>query len=98
MFLLFPLTVPGRRFFPILLRLVKKKRLRVIGFRDWYGSVFLPMMPKPYLTDGHPDEIDLLEAQSFGKEMAEMRLRIETEGPASYPSAPEDSASPCDPA
>jgi flavodoxin/ferredoxin len=70
----------GGRFFPILLKLLRKKGLKVIGVRDWYGSVFLPMMPKPYLTDGHPDAIDLAEAQSFGKEMAELRLRIEAEG------------------
>ena len=39
------------------------------------------MHPKPYPTDGHPDTIDLKEAQSFGKEMAQLGLRIQTEGP-----------------
>ena len=34
------------------------------------------MMPKPYLTDGHPDEIDLKEAEDFGREMAELSRRI----------------------
>lgn len=48
----------------------------VIGFKDWYGSVSFPHMPKPYFTDGHPDEIDLREAEDFGKEMAELSLRI----------------------
>ncbi len=78
----------GGRFFPILLKLLKKKRPEVIGIRDWYGTVFLPMMPKPYFTEGHPDDIDLAEAQAFGKEMAELRLRIKTEGPAAVPPLP----------
>jgi flavodoxin/ferredoxin len=78
----------GGRFFPVLLKLLRKKGLKVIGVRDWYGSVFLPMMPKPYLTDGHPDPIDLAEAQAFGKEIAELRLRIEAEGPRAVPPLP----------
>ena len=44
--------------------------------RDWYGSVFLPEMPHPYPTDGHPDEIDLKEAEDFGREMVENSRRI----------------------
>lgn len=78
----------GGRFFPTLLKLLKRKGVKVIGVRDWYGSVFLPMMPKPYFTEGHPDEIDLAEAQTFGKEMAELRLRIETEGSRVVPQLP----------
>jgi NAD-dependent dihydropyrimidine dehydrogenase PreA subunit len=34
-------------------------------------------VPKPYFTDGHPDEIDLKEAGEFGREMAERSRRIE---------------------
>jgi ferredoxin len=56
--------------------LLRRKGLTVIGFRDWYGSVTLPHMPKPYLTDGHPDAIDLREAEDFGREMAERSQRI----------------------
>lgn len=52
------------------------KGLTVIGFNDWYGSVILPHFPKPYFTDGHPDEIDLKEAEDFGREMAERSRRI----------------------
>jgi flavodoxin/ferredoxin len=78
----------GGRFFPILLKLLKRKGLEVIGVRDWYGTVSLPMMPKPYFTEGHPDEIDLAEAQAFGKEMAALRLRIETEGLSVVPPLP----------
>jgi flavodoxin/Fe-S-cluster-containing hydrogenase component 2 len=56
--------------------LLRQKGLTVLGFRDWYGSVTLPHMPKPYLTDGHPDEIDLKEAKDFGREIAELSERI----------------------
>ncbi|MFC1533024.1 EFR1 family ferrodoxin [Thermodesulfobacteriota bacterium] len=58
--------------------LLRQKGLTVIGFRDWYGSVTLPHMPKPYLTDGHPDEIDLKEAEDFGRETAELSRRIQS--------------------
>jgi flavodoxin/formate hydrogenlyase subunit 6/NADH:ubiquinone oxidoreductase subunit I len=78
----------GGRFSPIIVKLLKKKGLKTIGIRDWYGSVYLPMHPKPYLTDGHPDMIDLEEATSFGKEMAELCLRIQTEGPQVIPKLP----------
>jgi flavodoxin/ferredoxin len=55
---------------------MQKKGLTIIGYNDWYGSVYLPYMPKPYYTDGHPDEIDLKEAEEFGKEMAMRGQRI----------------------
>ena len=56
--------------------MLRKKGLTVIGGEDWYGSVFLPYMPKPFFTDGHPDDIDLQEAEKFGEEMAERSSRI----------------------
>lgn len=56
--------------------IMAQRGLTVIGWNNWYCSVFLPEKPKPYFTDGHPDEIDLDEAQRFGKEMAERSRRI----------------------
>ncbi len=50
--------------------------LTVVGWKNWYCSVCVPEHPKPYFTDGHPDEIDLEEAKRFGKEMAERSQRI----------------------
>jgi formate hydrogenlyase subunit 6/NADH:ubiquinone oxidoreductase subunit I len=48
-----------------------------LGWRDWYGSVFHVLhQPKPYFTDGHPDRIDLADAEVFGREMAERTLRV----------------------
>jgi ferredoxin/flavodoxin len=56
---------------------LKKKDLSIIGYSDWYGSIYQVLhMCKPYLTDGHPDEIDLKEAEDFGREMANRALRI----------------------
>jgi flavodoxin/ferredoxin len=41
----------------------------VLGWKDWYGQASLPGHGKPWYTDGHPDEIDLAEAESFGAAM-----------------------------
>jgi ferredoxin len=50
--------------------------LTVIGWDDWFAGVYFPCVPKPYFTDGHPDEIDLKEAESFGREMVERSRKI----------------------
>ncbi len=67
---------------------LKKKGLKIIGYNDWYGSVFQVLhMPKPYFTDGHPDEIDLKEAEAFGREMASLAGKIAS-GKAKVPKMP----------
>jgi len=66
---------PGR-FLARVVPIMTQRGLTVIGWNNWYGGVFLPEKPKPYFTDGHPDEIDLDEARSFGREMAERSQRI----------------------
>jgi len=71
------------RFFPQIFEVLKKKGLTYIGSNDWYGSVFRPAAPTPYLTDGHPDEIDLEEAEEFGREIAELSRKI-YEGKAKF--------------
>lgn len=68
-------ALPGM-FLPRVVRLLTSRGLIVIGTRDWYGSVPIPYFPLPYFTDGHPDEIDLKEAEDFGKEMVELSRRI----------------------
>ena len=55
---------------------LREKGLVVIGFKNWYCAVYLPYVPKPYFSDGHPDEIDLKEAEDFGREMAERSQKI----------------------
>jgi len=56
---------------------ILKKGMTIIGWNDWFGSASQVLhMPKPYFTDGHPDDIDLKEAEIFGREMAERAQRI----------------------
>jgi ferredoxin len=43
--------------------------MTVIGWKDWYCDSSVPGHGKPWYTDGHPDEIDLAEAESFGAAM-----------------------------
>jgi Fe-S-cluster-containing hydrogenase component 2/flavodoxin len=64
-------------FFNSLMQPVRNKELTVIGWNDWYGGASHVLhMPSPYVTDGHPDEIDLKEAEAFGRSMAERAQRI----------------------
>lgn len=63
-------------YFPGVTRKLAMKGFTVIGMRDWYGSVNIQVLPKPYFTDGHPDEIDLDEARAFGAAMVETSRAI----------------------
>jgi formate hydrogenlyase subunit 6/NADH:ubiquinone oxidoreductase subunit I/flavodoxin len=64
-------------FFASLAQMLDKRGLTIIGWKDWYGSVLQVLhMPKPYLTDGHPDTIDVDDARAFGREMAGRAQRI----------------------
>ena len=55
---------------------LRSKGLTIIGWKDWYGGVLIPYMPKPYYTDGHPDEVDQREAREFGRDIMELGRRI----------------------
>jgi len=68
---------------------LKQKGVIVVGWGDWYGSVFLARHPKPYFTDGHPDSIDLNEAENFGIQMAENSLKIAQGANELIPKLPE---------
>jgi flavodoxin/Fe-S-cluster-containing hydrogenase component 2 len=64
-------------FFFSLNQALQKKAFTVIGWDDWYGGCSHVLhQPSPYFTDGHPDEIDLQEAEAFGREMAERAQKI----------------------
>lgn len=76
------------RFYPPLVEVLTAKGFIIIGLRDWYGSVYRPASPKPYPTDGHPDEIDIEEAEEFGRETSELSRLIYDEGPAHIPVLP----------
>lgn len=48
----------------------KARGLTVVGYRAWRGANYGPLAePTPGFGDGHPDEIDLQEAEAFGREM-----------------------------
>lgn len=53
-----------------------EKGLTVIGWNDWYSSCSLPGHAKPWFTDGHPDDIDLAEAEAFGAAMVRHSKKI----------------------
>lgn len=50
--------------------------------------------PTPYYTDGHPDEIDLKEAEDFGREMVETSRRISAGETKLIPPVPENVLTP----
>jgi ferredoxin len=67
---------PDRMFYQLELAF-RRKGAVVIGWNDWYGGSLINLhSPSPAPTDGHPDEIDLKEAETFGREMAERAKRI----------------------
>lgn len=85
-----------KRVVPVL----QRKGLTIVGFNDWYGGVYLPYAPTPYLTDGHPDEIDLKEARAWGEEIGQRALKIASGDISQIPRLPreeEDSLFRCAP-
>ena len=69
-------AIHGFDFFPNAYKRAKKSGLVMIGTGDWYGDCYLLHMPEPYPTAGHPDEVDLREAEEFGREMVMRSWRI----------------------
>lgn len=56
---------------------VLKKGMTITGWSDWEGPDMLsPHQIVPHMSWGHPDAIDMAEAEAFGKLMAEYSLRI----------------------
>jgi Fe-S-cluster-containing hydrogenase component 2/flavodoxin len=56
---------------------IKRKGLAIIGWNDWFGSNYYTLhAAKPYPLDGHPDAIDLKEAEDWGRKMADHARRI----------------------
>lgn len=65
-----------KRFYPFLYPVLKGRGLILLGNADWYGDCFLLHMPQPYPTKGHPDAVDLAEAEEFGREVALRSMRV----------------------
>jgi ferredoxin/flavodoxin len=58
-------------------RNILKRNMTIIGWGDWYGSDFLtPHSCVPDGEWGHPDLVDLAEAEAFGRRMALNSIRI----------------------
>jgi flavodoxin/ferredoxin len=68
-------AIPGY-YFQRVVPAMEQKGLTVIGWENWFCAAYHPIIPKPYFTDGHPDEIDLKEAEDFGREMVERSQRV----------------------
>ena len=77
-----------RAFHPSLYPVLTGRGLVVIGSADWYGDCHLLHMPQPYPTAGHPDDIDLQEAEVFGRDMAVRSMRISAGETDLVPPAP----------
>jgi len=67
---------------------LREKGLCVTGWNDWFGGAFMPYIARPYYTDGHPDQIDINEAEEFGREMLERTLKISGGEPGLMPQLP----------
>ncbi len=61
---------------PSVVSQMKKKGLIVVGWNDWYGGGNALDMPTPFNTDGHPDQIDLEEAEDWGRQIVWRSQRI----------------------
>lgn len=55
---------------------LKDKGMIVLGWNDWFGAACLPGHAKPWFTDGHPDDLDLASAESFGKAMVQHSKKL----------------------
>jgi|WetSurMetagenome_2_1015567.scaffolds.fasta_scaffold03908_8 ferredoxin/flavodoxin len=76
-------------FFPSIVTKLMAKGLVVIGLYNCYADVFMGGMVRPYPTAGHPDEIDLGEAEVFGREMVERSQRVAAGETSLIPRLPE---------
>ena len=56
---------------------LKEKGYAVIGAFDSYADASLQFYPKAWHTSGHPDEIELSEAEQFGRGICDVSARIQ---------------------
>jgi ferredoxin len=60
----------------------------LIGTADWYGDCYLLHHTYPYPSKGHPDEIDLKEAEDFGRELVLRSWKIKAGDTSLIPPEP----------
>ncbi len=56
---------------------LSKRGYIVIGTFDCYGSSSIQFYPQPMHTEGHPDEIEFMEATEFGENICEINLKVQ---------------------
>ena len=80
----------GGNFFYNAYKRIKPHGMTLIGTADWYGDCYLLHHTYPYPSKGHPDEIDLKEAEDFGREMVLRSWKIAAGETALIPPEPEE--------
>jgi flavodoxin/ferredoxin len=56
---------------------LKKRGYVVIGTFDSYSDSSIQFYPQPMHTNGHPDEIELEEAQEFGAKICDVSIKVQ---------------------
>jgi len=56
---------------------LREKGMQVIGTFDSYGDSGMKIYPQPMHTNGHPDEIEIREAEEFGETICEISKKIQ---------------------
>lgn len=81
-------SAKGGNFFYDAYRKLRPSGVTIIGTADWYGDCYLLHHTYPYPSKGHPDEIDLEEAEDFGREMVLRSWKIAGGETALVPAEP----------
>lgn len=90
---LFSTSHSGGNNFYLLVPLFKEQGVTTIGMKAWKGCEYNPLgEPCPTAADGHPDKIDLEEAEAFGKQMVENSRLIYAGNTSLIPPEPKGSA------
>lgn len=76
---------------PFMMPRFRSRGLTVIGYRAWRGANYGPLAePTPGFGDGHPDAVDLQEAEAFGREMVWTSQKIYAGDTSLIPEDPPD--------
>jgi ferredoxin len=71
--------------FPSMKQKLVEKNAAVIGYYNSYASIAVPYYPRPSYTSGHPDDLDLEQAEQFGRDMVERSRLIKNGRPDLIP-------------
>ena len=57
-------------YFPLVVPRLARVGMKIVDWKDWYGNCSIQIFPEPYYTAGHPDKVDLSEAEEWGKDLS----------------------------